>query len=638
MANLDPSAQLPHGDYFPFWEDETDYKNFLYVDCNNSAADDSNPGTKEKPFKTINAAAQLAAPGTKVIIKGGDYRETVRPARGGDNEKAMICYEAAEGEEVKIKASVIAKNFKPSTEWRITPFFHVGPPPTGIKVWEITLDPEDYLGYNPFNAINIIHDRVFIEYEKTDMTTYLNRRGMVFIDGKALKQVPLFAQMANEEGTYWIEANGQKVHVRLPGDADPKDHLVELTCREQCFAPNIPFLSFIHLKGLICSHAATGAPVPQRGSISAYRGHHWIIEGCTIDWSNAVGIDCGNECWHHEMIEGQTLGYNIIRGNKILNVGVCGLAVMYSRHLLVEDNLIEGTGWQRMELSWEAGGVKVHFAVGALFRRNIIARSIGCDSIWMDVNNFNCRLTGNLLIDGIDSREHIFMECSRDEETMIDNNIIWNVEGRFDRNAVPVEPGSSGWYKDQQLTIENGYGIYNEGTDRLRIVNNLIGKCHDSGYFAKVVAFRLMGRGGTSRECSFYNNLFYDCKSGAIKMPTKHNKAEGNAYAKMPGGYLRVFYPSPTMCLDLAAWREFLGFDKNGHECAMGDIDIDINSQTYEMVVDVKNELPKVKIDEKTKTDYFCNSVDGGTRMAGPFNNLKSGKNVFNIDPRRYKK
>lgn len=87
-------------------------------------------------------------------------------------------------------------------------------------------------------------------------------------------------------------------------DADPSDPKIEITCREQCFAPEFPFLSYIKVKGITCAHAATGAPVPQRGALSCYRGHHWIIEDCTIDWSNAVGIDVGNECWHHELIPG----------------------------------------------------------------------------------------------------------------------------------------------------------------------------------------------------------------------------------------------------------------------------------------------------------------------------------------------
>jgi hypothetical protein len=110
---------------------------------------------------------------------------------------------------------------------------------------------------------------------------------MVFVDNKPLEQVALPSQLSQKAGTYWIESNGQTVHFRLADDGDPCDHLIELTCREQCFAPEESFVSYIKVKGLTCAHAATGAPVPQRGSISAHRGHHWIIEDCTIDWSTA---------------------------------------------------------------------------------------------------------------------------------------------------------------------------------------------------------------------------------------------------------------------------------------------------------------------------------------------------------------
>lgn len=628
----DLSAMLPNGEFFPLWDDKTSYEKTLYVTKNGN---DDNPGTLDLPFKTINAAARLAQPRTRVVIGEGVYRETVRPAYGGTGEDAMICYEAAKGEKVIIKASVEVKEFKPSEGWRLNPRWGQ-PAPENVKVWEISLNPEDFKGYNPFCAVNILHDRLFIEYDKTDMTTYLNRRGMVFVDGKPLKQVPLVNMLSATPGSYWVEANGQKVHIRLKDDGDPHNHVIELTSREQCFAPEIPFLSYIRLKGITCAHAATGAPVPQRGSISAFRGHHWIIEDCTIDWSNAVGIDCGNECWHHSLFDGQILGYHIIRGNTIRDVGVCGIACLNSTNLLIEDNLIDGTGWQRMELSWEAGGIKVHRAKDALFRRNIISNTIGCDSIWMDVDNYNCRLTGNLLINGIDSREHIFMECGRDEETLIDNNILWNVEGRYDRDAVKTEPGSSGWYKEIQQEISNGYGIYGEGTDRLRIVNNLIGKCNNSGYYAKAVAFRVHKRGGTARENKFYNNLFYDCGEAAIKLTNPHNEAEGNAYAKMPqmGGYLRVIYPLPTMCLDLPSWQEFCGFDLNG---CVSDIEIEIDDKTYEMTVEVKEAMPEVAADCKVKTDYFANETEG-MRLAGPLERLTVGKTVVNIDPRRYKR
>lgn len=629
----DFSAQLPNGQMFELWETEPTYDRELHVDANNPRASDQNDGSSAQPFKTINAAAQVATPGTRVLIHAGTYRETVHPAQGGLGPDTMISYEAFQGEEVIIKASVEVNDFKPSVGWRVFPFSRTNPPSAnGIKVWEIELNPEDFKGYNPFCAVNILHDRLFIEYDKTDMTPYLNRRGMVFVDGKPMKQVALYNQLSQTDNTYWVEANGQKVHIRLAGDDDPQKHVIELSNREQCFAPKVPFLSYIRVKGLTLAHAATGAPVPQRGALSCYRGHHWIIEDCTIDWSNATGIDCGNECWHHPFDEQQIIGHTVIRRNTIKDVGVCGIAGMFVKNMLVEDNYIVGTGWQRMELSWEAGGIKVHNAVNSLIRRNVIKGCIGCDALWMDVGNENCRVTSNLFIDGINSREHIFIECSRDAENLIDNNIIWNVEGRYDKNAVPAEPGSSGWYKTTEREGRNGYGIYLEGTDRLRMVNNLIGKCEKAGFFAKVVAFRLWPkRGGTSRENKFFNNLFYQCGEAAIILPNEHNQADGNAYAHMPPGYLRVMYPEPEMCLDLPTWQEFCGFDPNGCVC---DVEIDINSADLTMEVIFKNDLPEIPVDEKVCTDYFGN-VAAGKRVAGPMIGLAGRKARFSIDPRK---
>lgn len=53
----------------------------LFVGGNN--ASDANPGTASAPFATIQAAANVATPGTEVRIRDGIYRETVVPAYSG---------------------------------------------------------------------------------------------------------------------------------------------------------------------------------------------------------------------------------------------------------------------------------------------------------------------------------------------------------------------------------------------------------------------------------------------------------------------------------------------------------------------------------------------------------------------------
>ena len=91
MAALkEASAILPNGQYFDNWEVAQTYDRELHVACNHPAASDSNDGSADHPFLTIQAAAALAEPGTRVRIHAGTYRETVRPQKGGESPSRMI--------------------------------------------------------------------------------------------------------------------------------------------------------------------------------------------------------------------------------------------------------------------------------------------------------------------------------------------------------------------------------------------------------------------------------------------------------------------------------------------------------------------------------------------------------------------
>ena len=100
-----------------------------------------------------------------------------------------------------------------------------------------------------------------------------------------------------------------RIHVRLPGDADPQKQLFEITTREQVFAPTTPCFNYIRVKNLKMFHAANGVPIPppQRGLLSATRGHHWIIEGCEIGYANTLGADLGGQWW--SLRTGEVQGY-----------------------------------------------------------------------------------------------------------------------------------------------------------------------------------------------------------------------------------------------------------------------------------------------------------------------------------------
>src|SRR5262249_20327375 len=145
-----------------------------YVDNGHPKADDKGPGTKARPFRTINRAAQLLRPGERVVIASGTYRECVRPARGGTSPAQMISYEAAPGAPVFNKGSEVLKDgwVEQPTAWR--------------HEFSGAMFPD---AYQPFALPSIMGSWQWLDPRSVDMGPFLRRRGLVFVDGKPLEPV-----------------------------------------------------------------------------------------------------------------------------------------------------------------------------------------------------------------------------------------------------------------------------------------------------------------------------------------------------------------------------------------------------------------------------------------------------------------
>lgn len=643
----DLTAVLPDGSDFDFWEQPLQIARTLHVDAHHDVPDGD--GSPEKPFAAIQSAADIAQPGDRVLIHPGIYRECVRPKRGGTDAAHMISYEA-EGE-VIISACEIVTDFAPSMEYRIDPDTDGKIP----QVWQIRFPDGFFRGYNPFGVVNCIHEKEWLRYARVDaqssLTPYFLRRGMVYADGRALRQVQLYRLMQNRPGSYWVEEDGMTVHFRLPEDDDPAAHCIEVSCREQNFAPAVPFLPYIRLKGLTCFGAANGAPVPQKGAISCGRGHHWVIEDCVIRHANALGLDCGNEGWSLKTHPGQQIGYTVLRRNRIEDSGVCGIAGIGACGMLVEDNEITRTGWQHMEYGWEASALKFHNCVSSLFRRNIFRDSDQCDGLWLDCGNYNDRITQNLFLNICSPHAMIFMECNRGgrtpREILIDNNILWRSE-RYDtpeRVRETITFDSTHWNDPFDLSTPIGEGIAGYGSDDMRIVHNFIGCIGGFGYSHNVIRGRMHeGRGGTARNTTVYGNVFYDCKQGAIRLPNHDHHIDGNCYAKVPEGFLVLTYPAPTEQLDLVAWQRFEGFDLHGGYASFSvTVDEDALTMTVRPQapclpwtaeeVSGYSAMPMIPTDEIACTDYFGQPT-GKTRLPGAIQ-AHGDSWCISLDPRK---
>jgi hypothetical protein len=613
-AEVRSGVLLPDGQEFVSWEVPFQFTKTYYVDNRNSKASDQNHGTKEAPFLTIGKAAAVLQPGERVEIREGVYRERVTPPRGGTGPEKIISYEAAPGAKVVVSgARPVKTGWEPSTGFKLAS--RGAPPPAKTaKIYQLDLEPLQLGGYNPFAIANVMMDRRFLEWRRDAWRTQLLRRGLVLVDGRRIEQVPLYADMGQKDGTYWSEHNGLTLHVRLPGDADPSAHDVELVTQEQVFAPKKPYLGYVRVKGLTLECGASGFPIPQRGLVSTTCGHHWIIEDCVIRHANSVGLDIGYQDWNAE--DPPQIGYTIVRRNHLDDIGVCGLAGLQATHCLVDSNLIENVGWQDAEMAWESGGVKIHRAVGTLLSNNVVRHLVHSPGLWLDSGNANCRITGNIVADTAEAlRGGIYLEISR-AGNMLDQNIVWKVtKGKGGSSVSPIDEG--------------GWGIVIDGTDETVVAHNLVAFCDEAALKTRTAAHR----GRTAISNQVFNNIFYQCAK-CIDFAHKDNAAEGNLYvrAEREGGQPLNFIATPeALRLGLPTWQKYFGFDKRG---GFADLSFDLDPDALTLKCSAAGEVPDAQTGQHFRRDLLGQPA-GSARKAGPLQQIPTAARTFSIDPRQ---
>jgi parallel beta helix pectate lyase-like protein/uncharacterized protein DUF1565 len=634
--------RLPDGTAYAAWEQPLTFSKTYYVDNGDAKADDNGPGTKARPFRTINHAAQLLQPGERVVIASGTYRECVRPAHGGTSPSQMISYEAAPGGKVIIKGSEVLKD-----GWVEQPIPTGGPGAQGtpLTAWRhefaSAMFPD---AYQPFALPSIMGSWSWLDPRVVDMGPFLRRRGLVFVDGKPLEPVeqqrelaaanlqpfpdftvpaqpqnglpprrrggPIMQQVGgSRDARYWVEASGQAIQIRLPSGT-PADHEIEVTTRQAAFVPAQKGAGFIRIKGLTFQHAANAYPFPQFGMISCAGGDHWILEDNTIEWANGGGLSIGRDA--NSGASRQAGASHILRRNTIRYCGVEGIGGMGTSNTLIEDNVIEWCGWADAERGWEAAGAKFHNARNLLFRRNVVRHMRHANAIWLDVGNANCRLTRNVFADVVSVSAAIHIEMTT-ETNQIDSNVIWSV-----RNAEPGTPGQRGCA---------GSGIFDNATDKLIIAQNLIGRCDNSALFAITRPDRRGSGTGTGNVIS--NNIFAKCDRSAIVFLNPGNEADGNVYVNMPAQFQGYGEGDAKQYVDLETWRHAHGWDTNS---VVADAQVDFDPDTLQLTIAIRQPLPQVHVVNHIETDILGNDT-GGTRVPGPLAN-PGAKREWKIDPR----
>ena len=325
-------SRLPDGTEYVSWEQPLKFSKTYYVDNNSAKADDNGPGTAQRPFRTINKAAQVLQPGERVVIASGTYRECVRPVRGGTGPAQMISYEAAPGGKVFVKGSEILKD-----GWQQESI------PVGFRAAEAK--PAKLQARSPHGSTNSRHDVPrclqpfalasvmgqweWLDTKSVDMGPYFRRRGLVFVDGKPLEPMEQLRELAMRASaarppisrfhprlkTACLLAPRRTDHAgsrRLAGsqvlgrrlgnrDSHPPGLGHARRAPDRSHHPSTRLRprakrSWLHpaSRESPSSTPATRYPFPQCGMVSIAGGDHWIIEDNTIEWANGVGLDIGN--------------------------------------------------------------------------------------------------------------------------------------------------------------------------------------------------------------------------------------------------------------------------------------------------------------------------------------------------------
>lgn len=384
---------------------------------------DGNDGCAERPFRTIQAAAQTARPGDVVTVHEGLYREWVNPPRGGESDEKRIVYRAAPGEKVEIRGSEVVKGWE-----KVRPF-----------AWKVVLSNGFFGGRNPFDEV--IGGEWYGEKE------FPRHTGSVYLNGCWLEEAPsldpVLASMG--ERALWKAEVGKDTTTICAqfGEADPNRETVEINVRQSVFYPDRPGRNYITVRGFVMRHAATpwsGAMSEQVGLIGTHWSRGWVIEDNVISHSMNTGITLGRyqlkeplppksdpgfvESIHLALRDGwsrERIGGHVVRNNHISHCeknGIHGsLGGIFST---IEGNTIRDIAVREWIGGPDVGALKLLGSQDCLIRNNHIHHCKAFGGIWLDWMAQGARVTGNLLHD---NTQDFYTEVNHGP-LLVDNNFF----------------------------------------------------------------------------------------------------------------------------------------------------------------------------------------------------------------------
>jgi hypothetical protein len=245
------------------------------------------------------------------------------------------------------------------------------------------------------------------------------------------------------------------------------------------------------------------------------------------------------------------MSHHQIRRNTIRDCGVCGIAGAGGvGGAVVEGNRILRIGGKNVEEMWECAGVKFHTADNVLILSNAFEQCTHACGVWLDYDNANCRIAGNLFQDIRAIDGGVYTEANQ-RGILIDNNVF---------QRIGPEPGA----EPESTWGGRGAAIVAASNDNLTVENNLFANTVGFAVFighgqaGRVVA----GRTGSCRKNVVRRNIFHQTPGRVHFGVAADNVCNENLYLRDDSRTsFAIQYPEPGARECLWGWREFHGFD-----------------------------------------------------------------------------
>ena len=500
-----------------------------HVDNLNPAAADTNPGTVDKPWKTLAHAgsAKELKPGDTVLIHSGVYREHAKITVSGTPGKP-ITFAAARGAKVIIKGSEVVTGWTRAPSGRDDP--KVAPGQEPATTWKVKLGEEfftdkDYPGSYDNKAKRWV-SQVFWQdnhplqmigvdpiYRSDDGEHMLRMQNV----GKGFDD--LFVQ-----SFYFDPAKGE-LYIFIAGD--PSWFCIEVGVRG--YLLTCVKVHDVTVRGLEMRHNRSPNQCGTAANINS--SERVVFEDCRIEWADFTGLAIG------------TCKNCTVRRCDISNNGCIGINMGMTEDCTVEDCSMMRNDYRKFYGTWgvAAGSKNIPGNKRTTFRHCEFAYNDAL-GLWFDTDNSDIRIVDNVVHHNTDCG--IMFEINKLGGAVIAGNLVYANQGR----GIYVA-GSENTYVVHNTVADNDCGIVampyqgpDAGTRHETILNNLL-------------IHNYVGGAAVTRGCDLTLQTMPDpawrAKNGSV--------CDYNVYAD--NGWAPTMRDNWNDDHTLAQWRQVYGFD-----------------------------------------------------------------------------